>query len=117
MPPMLAGLAVISFVVAWALIRVLLSRFGRFMLDRPNERSLHERPVPRSGGVAVLAGAAVSLALGAAELWLPLSLALSLAVPSFIDDLRGMPSALRLAIHLAAAGMLVWYLLSPMHPA
>ena len=114
---MLAATAALSFLVAFALVRVLLSRFARFALDRPNERSLHERPVPRTGGIALLAGAAVSLAFGAAVLWLPLALAAGLAVLSFVDDVRGMPTALRLAAHVVAAGVLVWYLLSPMHPA
>jgi UDP-N-acetylmuramyl pentapeptide phosphotransferase/UDP-N-acetylglucosamine-1-phosphate transferase len=113
---MLAATAVLCFLVTFALVRVLLSRFGRLALDRPNERSLHERPVPRTGGIALLAGAAVSLAFGAAELWLPFALALALAALSFLDDLRGMPTVIRLGAHLSAAGFLVWYLLSPMHP-
>ena len=113
---MLAGAAVLSFVVAFVAVRVLLSRFGRFALDQPNERSLHERPVPRTGGVAVLLGAAVSLAFGAAPLWLAFALALALAVLSFIDDLGGLPTRARLAVHLAAAGFWTWYVLSPMHP-
>ncbi|MCA3149719.1 MAG: hypothetical protein ING77_00900, partial [Rhodocyclaceae bacterium] len=29
---------------------------ARLPMDRPNERSLHQVPVPRSGGVAVVAG-------------------------------------------------------------
>jgi len=95
---------------------VLLSRFGAFALDEPNARSLHERPVPRTGGIAVLLGAAVALGFGAAPLWLPMALALALAVVSFLDDLRGIPTALRLVSHVAAAGVLVWYVLSPMHP-
>ncbi len=93
-----------------------LSRFGAFALDEPNARSLHERPVPRTGGIAVLLGAAVALGFGAAPLWLPMALALALAVVSFLDDLRGLPTALRLLSHVAAAGVLVWYVLSPMHP-
>jgi UDP-N-acetylmuramyl pentapeptide phosphotransferase/UDP-N-acetylglucosamine-1-phosphate transferase len=113
---MLPGAAVLSFVVAFVAVRVLLSRFGRFALDQPNERSLHERPVPRTGGVAVLLGAAVSLAFGAAPLWLACALALGLAVLSFIDDLGGLPTRARLAVHLAAAGFWTWYVLSPMHP-
>lgn len=113
---MLAGLALASFVVGLVAVRVLLSRFGSFALDRPNERSLHERPVPRTGGLAVLIGAGVSLGFGAAALWLPMVIALGLAVVSFIDDLRGMPTALRLLLHLAAAALLSWYLLSPMDP-
>src|SRR5205807_1033022 len=54
-------------------------------------------------------------AFGAAELWLPLGLALLLAIVSFADDVKGLPVAARLAAHLAAAGVLVWYLLSPIY--
>jgi UDP-GlcNAc:undecaprenyl-phosphate/decaprenyl-phosphate GlcNAc-1-phosphate transferase len=111
---MLAGAAILSFVVAFLAARVLLSRFGRFALDQPNARSLHERPVPRTGGIAVLLGAAVSLGFGAGDLWLPMGLALALAMVSFFDDLRGLRTAVRLTAHVAAAAFLVWYLLSPM---
>lgn len=116
MPRMLGGLALGSFVVTLALLGVLLAPFARFALDRPNERSLHERPVPRTGGIALLAGAALCFAFGGAALWLPLVLALALAVVSFADDLRGLPTAVRLIAHLAAAALATWYLMSPMHP-
>jgi UDP-N-acetylmuramyl pentapeptide phosphotransferase/UDP-N-acetylglucosamine-1-phosphate transferase len=114
--PVLAAATVSAFGVTLAGVYFLLKVLDRVALDQPNARSLHERPVPRTGGIAVLAGAALSLAFGAAELWLPMLLALALAVLSFIDDLRSLPSAWRLAAHLAAAGVLVWYFLSPMHP-
>jgi len=113
----MSWVAVLSFALAFGMVRLLLARFARLALDVPNERSLHERPVPRTGGIAVLLGASVALALGAAELWLPLVLALGLAAFSFFDDLRGMPVAIRLLGHAAAAGFIVWFLLSPMHPA
>lgn len=113
---MLAGVALVSFVVALLTARLLLVRFGRFALDQPNQRSLHERAVPRTGGLAVLAGIAVSTASFATGLWLPLGLAAALAAISLVDDLRGMPTAARLAAHLAAAVFLAWYVLSPMHP-
>src|SRR5262245_7375262 len=113
---MLAATAVLCFLLTFGLVRVLLSRFGRLALDRPNQRSLHERPVPRTGGLALLAGSAVSLAFGAGELWLPFALAAALAALSFLDDLHGMPTVIRLGAHLSAAGFLVWYVLSPMHP-
>src|SRR5690242_3865036 len=114
---MLGLLALIAFAVTYALLRLLLAQLARFALDQPNERSLHERPVPRTGGIAVLAGAAVSFAFGASALWLPLGLALVLALVSFVDDLRSLPTGVRFAAHLAAAGLVAWYLLSPMHPA
>jgi hypothetical protein len=44
-------------------VRLLLSRFAQFALDEPNARSLHEKPVPRTGGIAVLAGCEAPLEL------------------------------------------------------
>jgi len=113
---MLGALAVLSFAVTYGALRLLVAKFGRMALDRPNERSLHEQPVPRTGGIALLVGAAVSLAFGVASLWLPIVLAAGLAVLSFVDDVRGVHTGMRLAAHLVAAGLLVWYLLYPMHP-
>ena len=46
---MLWGSVLLSFIVAAALAWLLATRFARFALDEPNARSLHERPVPRSG--------------------------------------------------------------------
>ena len=112
---MLIALA-LAFGVSFACIRVLLARFGRVALDRPNDRSLHERPVPRTGGLAVIAGISTALFLGALQLWVPITLAFLLAVLSFLDDLYGMRSSWRLAGHLFAACALVWYVLSPMVP-
>ena len=113
---MVGGLAVLSFVVTLAALGLLRTKFGRLALDRPNARSLHDSPIPRTGGVAVMLGTLTSLAFGAAALWLPISLALVLAAVSFADDLRGLSTMVRLAAHLGAAAVLVWYVLSPMHP-
>ena len=104
---------VVSFVVAFVAVRVLVSRFGRFALDHPNERSLHKQPVPRTGGIAVLLGAASAFAFGAGPLWMPAALALGLAAVSFADDLYKLPTLVRFAAHLLAAMLVVWYLLSP----
>lgn len=112
---MLIAAGVASFVVALLGTWALLTPFGRFALDQPNERSLHERPVPRTGGIAVLAGGAISLAFGVSPLWLAVLLAFGLAAVSLLDDLYGMPVTVRLVAHLTAAGVIVWYTLSPMH--
>jgi UDP-N-acetylmuramyl pentapeptide phosphotransferase/UDP-N-acetylglucosamine-1-phosphate transferase len=113
---MLAGVGALSFVVALAASRLLLARFARFALDQPNARSLHEQPVPRTGGIAVLAGVAAAAAVFGGALWLPLALAAVLAAISLIDDIRSVPTALRLLAHLGVSGIFVWYVLSPMHP-
>ena len=117
MPPMLAAAPALSFAAAFLVLWLLVSRLARFGLDEPNARSLHERPVPRTGGLAIVAGTAVSFAFGASEIWAPLAAAAALAAVSFLDDLFGLPTAVRLCAHLVAAGFVAWYVLSPMELA
>lgn len=105
--------ALLALALSFLLTRMLATRFSALALDRPNERSLHDVPVPRTGGIAVLAAAAVSLAFGAGAFWLVLSLAAALAAVSLADDLFHLPTGLRLLAHAAAAALLVWYLFSP----
>lgn len=109
------GAAGAAFVVSVAAVQILITRFARVALDHPNDRSLHQRPVPRTGGIAVLAGSAACIPGGGAQLWLPLMLALALAGLSFADDLRPLPAAARLAAHLAAAAVVVWFYLAPIY--
>jgi UDP-N-acetylmuramyl pentapeptide phosphotransferase/UDP-N-acetylglucosamine-1-phosphate transferase len=102
---MLALAPVAAFLVALAAARLLLTPAGRrIALDRPNERSLHAQPVPRTGGIAVAAGVAVACSLAPTGVALILAGAAALAAVSFADDLVGLPSLARLATHLAAAG-------------
>jgi UDP-N-acetylmuramyl pentapeptide phosphotransferase/UDP-N-acetylglucosamine-1-phosphate transferase len=100
--------AAAAFVVALLCLWALLSeRARRFALDHPNERSLHERPVPRTGGLAIVAGVAAASALAGSVPWTALVFAAGLAAVSFADDLLGLARAVRLAAHLiAAAGVL-----------
>jgi len=112
---MSALVALLSFTASLAMLHLLLSRFASLALDRPNERSLHERPVPRTGGIAVLVGAAVSIGFGAGSLWLPALLALGLSVLSFVDDLAHVRTGVRLIAHLAAASVVVWYFVGPIN--
>ena len=90
-----------SLVICWWLVR---SRLARFALDRPNERSLHASPIPRTGGIAIQSGILISCPLIAAKLpsalWLGWA---ALIAISFYDDLKGLSPAIRLAIHLATA--------------
>jgi len=108
MPAML-GLAPLAAFLFAALVAglLLLPAARRLALDAPNERSLHEHPVPRTGGIAIAAGVAIS---GLFVEGLPVAALLiagGLAVASFVDDLSGLPSALRLAMHLAGAWAVV----------
>lgn len=104
--------AVLSFCIAFACLLLLVSPMGRrIALDRPNERSLHAAPVPRTGGLAITAGVAVSLAyLGRGDQGI-LLIALTLAAVSFCDDLFGLPTLLRLAVHLCSAGLVLIFIL------
>jgi UDP-N-acetylmuramyl pentapeptide phosphotransferase/UDP-N-acetylglucosamine-1-phosphate transferase len=109
----LAGAASALLVASW-----LSSRFARpgspfHVLDHPNERSLHARPTPRSGGAAIafgiVAGVLVSGAAGAIAAAAPGLVPgfIIVAAVSLIEDRRGVPIALRLLAHLAAALLLV----------
>ncbi len=125
MPAMQFQAALAALVVTLASLWVLLSPFGRrLMLDRPNERSLHARPVPRSGGLAIAAGVAAGTIAGIATgtvdvpaaLAVTLGIAGALAALSFADDLFTLPTLLRLAAHLAAAGIVVSLMLGVSDP-
>lgn len=102
--------AMVCAVVLWLMLRS-----GRVALDVPNERSLHSRPVPRVGGIGIAAGVAVAALADLVPASLVLLLALVLGIVSFLDDLKPLPSGVRLTAHLAVAGVFVWYTLSPMY--
>ena len=94
---------------------VWLLRQGRIgplrILDEPNARSLHATPVPRTGGVGVLLGVAVGLALVLPWWWVggalwPALATLLLASISLLDDRRHVPARYRLAAQLAVALLL-----------
>jgi UDP-N-acetylmuramyl pentapeptide phosphotransferase/UDP-N-acetylglucosamine-1-phosphate transferase len=93
----------IAAALATAALLVWLLRDGRALpLDHPNERSLHARPVPRVGGVAIFAAAVPALLL---VQWSPLAvlLAAALALVSFLDDRSDLPITVRFGAHAAAA--------------
>ncbi len=82
---------------------------AREVLDHPNARSSHTRPTPRGGGIVVVAVLIIALwaiALGndaplrhTAIVTMELA---ALALVSWIDDRRGAPVWMRLAVQLAA---------------
>lgn len=106
-----------AFAIAAAASRWLSSHPA--LLDRPNARSLHATPVPRSGGIGVLAGILLPLLVGAGLgyveqtlVWIAVA-ALLVAGVSLRDDIADVPARVRLAIHVASVvllmlGGLVW---------
>lgn len=101
----LISFALATFAVGW------LSR-RRLALDQPNARSLHDAPVPRTGGLGLILGTAAGWAIAAASLPWPVWLGLALVIGvSLADDLRGVPAALRLLVHLIAAMAAAWAVL------
>ncbi|MEQ1879925.1 MAG: glycosyltransferase family 4 protein [Burkholderiales bacterium] len=106
----------VAFAVAVSGTALLRSRWvAGLALDHPNERSLHSRPVPRTGGMAIIAGVtgAASLLCASPSLIVP---AVALALLSYLDDRHALPAAVRLLMHLAAAGAFLW-LVSGLAPA
>ena len=84
-----------------------------YMLDHPNERSLHDRPVPRGGGLAILiaiivCGAATTLFYTAREYPVMALSMLIVAAVSFLDDRFSVPPFYRLVAHSAAAVVILY---------
>ena len=88
---------------------LLFSKVGREIQDIPNERSLHDTPIPRIGGAGLMAGvlSAWALMLMSLAWWVVLPL-LALFAISLLDDMRGVPVRQRLLIHIIAAIVLVF---------
>lgn len=108
---------VTSLLLTWQLCRPK-SRWR--VLDHPNERSLHDAPVPRTGGLAILVSLGVGLLLefgwawfvgrstamrGELSLWV-LGMLFLISVVSFWDDWKKLPAAFRFVVHgVSAAGV------------
>ena len=103
-----------AFLLALVTTRRFLEPGSRFhVLDRPNHRSLHRDPTPRSGGLAfltaiALVGGALSLIVGQFPLpgWVVAGGVL-LAVVGWADDLTSLSPAVRLAVQGLAALLVV----------
>ena len=104
-----ATVAVLSWAATWAVLRGLI-RFRVY--DTPNPRSSHAEPTPRGGGLALIAvlllsWLGVAVWLEAAPAGFPLALvgAAVLAGVSWIDDLKRLSAALRLAVQAGAVAL------------
>lgn len=117
-----AGLAVVlaaaTAATTWILTRwVTAWLIRRAVLDTPNQRSSHSDPIPRGGGIAVLAVAWPLIAAlvwlyrpGDSVAWIVLGGALVVAVVSGLDDLRGVAVAVRLSAHVACVAVVLAFI-------
>ena len=92
------GSAVLSFFLGFP-IYVLLTRFG--IIDQPNERSSHESPTARGGGVAFLLSIFLIHPLlmireASGVFGILFFATIILGIVSFIDDIKGLPASGRL---------------------
>jgi UDP-N-acetylmuramyl pentapeptide phosphotransferase/UDP-N-acetylglucosamine-1-phosphate transferase len=114
---LLAVVAGAAFVASCVGTRVLIALLQRAaVLDRPNRRSSHAAPVPRGGGIAVIAAIAAAWVvfyaggvLASASLVVAAGM-IGLAAVSWVDDLRSLPPALRLLAQFAAVAAGFWAL-------
>ena len=99
---------IIAASVTFALIAVILSSsLSKKLQDIPNQRSLHTSPIPRIGGVGLMAGLLSGWALmfTAVAWWLLLPMVV-LFVVSLLDDMHGLAVQKRLLAQFAAAAIL-----------
>jgi FlaA1/EpsC-like NDP-sugar epimerase/UDP-N-acetylmuramyl pentapeptide phosphotransferase/UDP-N-acetylglucosamine-1-phosphate transferase len=93
----------IACLLSWAMVR------GWFPspIDTPGERSLHAKPIPRAGGLAIFAAAIPTLIYAPLAWTLVLAIGLVFAV-SLFDDFRGLPASYRLFVQSISAGLALY---------
>ena len=98
-----------AFCLAAIFVRVLFSQpLHALILDKPNDRSLHTIPVPRTGGIGLDAAAFLTwAALAPAATYPAMLLALILAGVSLADDIAPLSAGRRLLVHVAVATLAV----------
>jgi UDP-GlcNAc:undecaprenyl-phosphate GlcNAc-1-phosphate transferase len=109
------AIGLVGSFLAPLVVRPFLQR--RNVLDHPNQRSSHDRPVLRGGGLGVAAAIALgyltyfALGAGSAADLIVVAIVLAAAVVGWIEDDRGIPTQVRalvqLVIGIAGAGALV----------
>jgi Fuc2NAc and GlcNAc transferase len=108
------AVVLLSAFCSWLLLRVLIPKLRRRLLDHPNERSSHQQPTPRGGGVSFVSVAFVSslIALFSGQVFatafLPL-LAAPLAVVGLLDDRHNLPASWRYGVQLLTAALMLGF--------
>ena len=104
----LVALFLPAAVTAAAIAIALRTRLAERLADRPNERSLHEAPRPRIGGLAIMLGALpVAAWWGDEAIRTAVACAAALSIVSAADDVRSLPATVRLPAHFVAAVVVV----------
>ena len=76
--------------------------FNKF-LDIPNQRSLHAKPTPKLGGLAIMTSVIFSAIIYCTELLYLVPFLLALIALSLLDDIVSVKPLIRLAIHFLTA--------------
>ncbi|WP_223472945.1 MULTISPECIES: MraY family glycosyltransferase [unclassified Pseudomonas] len=104
----------VSFSLTWALRQYALSRS---LIDIPNARSSHSVPTPRGGGVAIVLGFMLALAMllsagliVSSTFWAIFGAGTMIAVIGFVDDHGHIAARWRLVGHFAASMWLLFWL-------
>ncbi len=99
---------VVAFISTFlALLLLLRTRLVSIALDQPNQRSLHSKVTPRTGGLAIMAGVLIAWCL-MLQAWIWIALLLFLVAVSLVDDMRGLSVRWRLLAQLLACAVFVW---------
>ena len=102
--------------LSWLLTGRVMTYGRQRLMDMPNDRSSHEQPTPRGGGLAIVIAFSLSLVIlfAAGLLPWPLLMALSallpLAVVGFIDDHGHVSARWRFLLQAMAAGWALYWL-------
>lgn len=106
---------VLVAVSSYGMTTLLLSQLGQLAVDVPNHRSMHDAPVPRTGGWALLAGCFLAVLVAPPTLSPVLLAAFAgLLLISVVDDFRHVSAAIRLPVHIAAVALVLLALPQPL---
>ena len=108
------GATLVAYAIA-AIVTCALTPLARWFakrsgaIDKPNPRKMHKKPLPTSGGVAILIGClAAAWAVGASHQMRPQALiaitigAVSVALVGFVDDRLDLPAKLKLVLQIVS---------------
>lgn len=109
--PSVAVLVGLGALLSWSLTRLVRGYALKRLLDVPGERSLHQYPMPRGGGLAivtvVLLAMVVLAGVGDSVWWVVAAASVGVALVGWVDDHGHVSSFIRAFIHLVAAAVCV----------